>query len=137
MFTVLQEFVQALVGNSMLLMVVVTIPVGAGALVFYILAREPVRPELGGWLGRLTHRGRRAVPRVRPRRGRGAARPAHRPDPVVDGPGVGAVASARATNVTFIEPYQDEDADEVYELDEIDLGVEAEDGFDGFDILPE
>ncbi len=136
MFTMLQEFVQAVVGNSMLLMVVVAIPVGAGALVFYVLAREPVHPDIGGSLGRLSRGGRRQGHRVHHRKGAGVANSTHSPDP---GPpeltGVQAVASAPVGHVTFIDPFQDEDADEVYELDDIEADLEAEDGPDSVDTL--
>ena len=130
MFTVLQEFVQAVVGNSMLLMVVVAAPVAAGAVVFYMLAREPARPEPGGLIGRLTRRGRRPVRRVLPRKGARVPVTPVSLGPIEETAETGPVASAPVSHVIFIDPFQDEEADDVYDLDDIDADLEAEDGLD-------
>ena len=130
MFTVLQEFVEAVVGNSMLLMFVIAVPVATGAVVFYMLAREPARPGPGGWIGRLTRRGRRPTRRARPgQRGRVRVGPPS-PDPIEETGEVGPLTSVPVRQVIFIDPFQDEEADDVYDLDDFDADLEAEDGLD-------
>ncbi len=130
MFTVLQEFVEAVVGNSMLLMFVIALPVAAGAVVFYMLAREPARPGLGGWIGRLTRRGCRPIRRALPaQRGRVRAGPPS-PDPIEETVEVGPLSSAPVGHVIFIDPFQDEDAEDVYDIDDVEADLEAEDGLD-------
>lgn len=92
MFSFLQSFVQELISNSMLLLIVIAVPIAAGAVTFYILAREPAPPEVTGWIGRLTRR-RRRIPRAGSARRRREAPPAL--GPAIGVAGVGEIATGR------------------------------------------